>query len=212
MTPRERIRTTDLIKTTAFLAGLAPLAWLSACALSGGLGANPVETITHFTGDWTLRLLLLTLTASPLRGISGWQWPLQLRRMLGLYTFFYACLHATTYFVLDLELDLGGLAEDVAKRPYITVGFTAFVLLIPLAATSTRRMIKRLGRNWQRLHRAVYAIGVLGVLHYLWLVKADLREPLVYATLLLLLLGWRVYRRVLIPRLNAAARARAASA
>ncbi len=193
------------LRPLAFTLGLLPLAALLYAGFAGELGANPVETVTHRTGDWALRLLLLTLACTPLRGLSGWAWPLQLRRMLGLYAFFYASLHALTYFVLDLELDLGGLWDDIAERPYITVGFSAFVLLVPLAATSTRRMMKRLGRHWQRLHRAVYAIGVLAVLHFLWLVKADLREPLIYAAVLAVLLGYRVWKRLRLPARRIAA-------
>ncbi|HXH02257.1 MAG TPA: protein-methionine-sulfoxide reductase heme-binding subunit MsrQ [Candidatus Competibacteraceae bacterium] len=181
-------------KPAVFCAALLPLAGLIHAALGPGLGANPVETITRFTGDWTLRFLLLTLALTPLRLLAGWSWPLHYRRMLGLFTFFYAALHFATYLLLDLTLDWGALAEDIAKRPYITVGFSAFVLLVPLAVTSTNGWMRRLGRNWKRLHRLVYPLAVLGVLHFLWLVKADVREPLLYATLLALLLGVRLVK------------------
>jgi len=172
--------------------GLAPLAVLAAGALRGELGANPVETVTHVTGEWTLRLLLATLAVTPLRRLLGRPGLAPYRRTLGLLAFTYACLHFSTYLALDLTFDLGALAEDVAKRPYVTVGFTAFCLLVPLAATSTRAMIRRLGRRWVTLHRLVYVAAVLGVVHFLWLVKADLREPLVYATVLATLLGLRM--------------------
>jgi sulfoxide reductase heme-binding subunit YedZ len=187
--PEGRVR---LVKVALFLAALAPFGWLLRQALAGDLGANPVETLVHFTGVWTLRLLLLTLAVTPLRRVTGWGWLLRLRRMLGLFVFFYASLHLTAYLVLDQALDWGEIVADIAMRPYITVGFAAFLLLVPLAVTSTRGWVRRLGRRWQRLHRAVYAIGILGVLHFLWLVKADLREPLIYGAILAVLLAWRL--------------------
>lgn len=160
------------------------------------LGANPIEAITRASGDWTLRFLLITLAVTPLRRLSGLNWLLRLRRMLGLFAFFYASLHFTTYLWLDQFFDLQAIAKDVLKRPFITVGFAAFVLLIPLAATSTNAAIRRLGgRRWQALHRSVYAIAILGVVHYWWLVKADIREPLMYAAILALLLGLRAWWR-----------------
>jgi len=177
-------------KPILLILGLLPLAalfWLD-------LGANPVETLTHHTGVWGLRFLLLTLTITPLRRLSGWNWLLRYRRMLGLFAFFYALLHFAIYLVFDQFFDPTAIARDVLKRPYITVGFLAFVLLLPLAATSTNAMIRRLGaRRWQRLHRLVYAIGLLVILHYLWLVKADLSRPLAYAAVLVLLLGYRLW-------------------
>jgi sulfoxide reductase heme-binding subunit YedZ len=172
---------------------LVPLAALVVGALRGELGANPVETVTHVTGEWTLRLLLLTLAVTPLRRILGRAGLAPYRRTLGLLAFTYACLHLSTYVALDLGFDLGAVAEDVAKRPYITVGFTAFCLLVPLAATSTRAMVRRLGRRWITLHRLVYVAATLGVIHFLWLVKADLREPLIYAGVLALLLALRAW-------------------
>lgn len=177
-------------KPLLFILCLLPLAalfWLD-------WGANPVETLTHHTGRWTLRLLLLTLAVTPLRRLSGWNWLLRYRRMLGLFAFFYALLHFGVYLVFDHFFDLHAIAEDVVKRPYITVGLAALLLLLPLAATSTNGMIRRLGgRRWRRLHRLVYAIGLLAVLHYLWLVKADLEKPLIYAAILGVLLSYRLW-------------------
>jgi len=188
-------RLKGLLKPAVFALCLVPLALLVLDALAGDLGANPIETITHATGDWTLRLLLATLAVTPLRHLSGWSWPLRLRRMLGLFTFFYAVLHLLTYVWFDKFFMWGEMAHDIVKRPFITVGMAAFVLLLPLAATSTNAMVRRLGRRWKPLHRAVYAIAILGVLHYLWLVKADIRQPLLYASLFAALLGFRLWRR-----------------
>ena len=189
MTPR-RIA---LVKSGVFAAALVPLAALVFNGATGGLGANPVEAITHTTGEWTLRLLLATLALTPLRHLTGRAWLIRLRRMVGLFAFFYLVLHFATYAVLDASLDLAYVVEDVADRLYITVGFAAFVMLAPLAATSTNAMVRRLGPlRWRRLHRLVYAAGVCGVLHYLWLVKADLREPLIYAGILTALLAARL--------------------
>lgn len=183
-------------KPPVFVACLVPFLALLWDMVTQDLGANPVEYLTHRTGDWTLRFLLLTLAATPLRRLTGWSWPVRLRRMLGLFAFFYACLHFLVYAVLDLGLDVAFVAEDILERPYITVGFSAFVMLLPLAATSTNRMMRRLGRRWKTLHRLVYIIAALGVLHFAWSVKADLREPLVYAAILALLLGMRVWHVV----------------
>jgi len=185
VTPDRLVR---LSKPLIFALCLVPLALLVTRAVTDGLGANPVEAITHTTGDWTLRLLLATLAMTPLKRLVGQPWPIRFRRMLGLFAFFYACLHLLTYAWIDQGLDWQAVLEDVAKRPYIAFGFAAFVLLVPLALTSTRAMMRRLGRRWQTLHRAIYAVGILGVLHYLWLVKADLREPLIYALVLAVLL------------------------
>jgi len=181
-------------KPLVFCVSLLPLVWLCWLAWQDRLGANPVETLSHRTGDWSLRFLLLTLAVTPLRRLSGWNWLLKFRRMLGLFAFFYVCLHLGVYLIFDQFFDPSAILEDIAKRPYITVGFAGFLLLIPLAATSTNGMIKRLGRNWQRLHRLVYLIGMLGVVHYWWLVKADISEPLLYAGLLTMLLGYRAWR------------------
>jgi len=173
------------VKAVAFALCLIPLVHLGWLGLRGQLGANPIEYITHSTGWWTLAFLLLTLTITPARRLTNWNWLLKLRRMLGLYAFFYVCLHFTTYLWLDQFFDWKSIVKDIGKRPFITVGFAAFLLLIPLASTSTHAMVRRLGaRRWQRLHRAVYAIGVLGVLHFWWLVKKDIREPLIFGALL----------------------------
>ncbi len=187
-------------KPLVFLLCLLPFTLLLVDLINDDLGANPVEKISHRTGDWTLRLLLLTLSMTPLRQLTGWKAPLRIRRMLGLFTFFYATLHFLTYLVFDQFFDWQEIYRDILKRPYITLGFSAYVLLVPLAATSTNGMIKRLGRRWRQLHQMVYVVATLGVLHYLWLVKKDLREPLVYAVLWLLLLLWRVwYKRSAAP-------------
>jgi sulfoxide reductase heme-binding subunit YedZ len=184
------------IKAAAFVACLVPLALLAWRGATGGLGANPIEYITHATGWWTLTFLLITLSVTPLRRLTGLNWLLRLRRMLGLYAFFYAALHFTTYIWLDQFFDPASIVKDIAKRPFITIGFSAFVLLLPLAATSTNAMVRRLGATrWQRLHRLVYAIAVLGVLHFWWLVKKDVTEPVVFAALLALLLGARLVWR-----------------
>lgn len=161
--------------------------------MTNSLGANPIEVITRSTGKWTLVFLLITLGVSPLRKISRLQWLIKFRRMLGLFAFFYVCLHFTTYIWLDQFFDIMEMSKDVIKRPFITVGFSSFVLLVPLALTSTRRMIQRLGgRRWQQLHRLIYFSAIGGVVHFLWLVKADLQRPLIYGAILMLLLGFRL--------------------
>ena len=194
-----------LTKFAIFFAALAPLARLGWKALHDGLGANPIEVITHSTGDWTLILILTTLAITPLRRITRQYWLIGLRRMIGLFAFFYGSLHFTTYIWLDKFFDLHEMLKDIAKRPFITVGFSAFVLLIPLAITSTTGWIRRLGgKNWQRLHRLIYLTGILGVIHYIWLVKADLRKPLEYAFVLGLLLLYRVVVWAVELRRNAA--------
>ncbi|MCQ9379616.1 sulfite oxidase heme-binding subunit YedZ [Methyloversatilis sp. XJ19-49] len=171
-----------------------PLLWLAFGAGTDRLGANPIEYITRATGDWTLRLLLVTLAVTPLRQITGWHWLVRLRRMLGLYAFFYASLHLLTYLWLDQFFDFEGIVKDIIKRPFITIGFGAFLLLLPLAVTSTNGMVRRLGgRAWQRLHKLVYVVGVLGVAHYWWLVKKDLTEPILYACILATLFGVRLW-------------------
>ena len=181
------------IKPILFTVCLVPFIALVIGAVNNTLGTNPVETMTHETGEWTLRFLLLTLMITPLRRLSGKSWVIKLRRMLGLYAFFYACLHFITYIWFDQYFDWMEVVRDIPKRPFITVGFTAFVLLIPLAVTSNNKMMRRLKKNWVKLHKLVYVIAVLGVLHFLWLVKADTLEPLIYASILLLLLGYRAY-------------------
>ncbi|MCP5157520.1 MAG: sulfoxide reductase heme-binding subunit YedZ [Ectothiorhodospiraceae bacterium] len=190
MSPAARVRA---LKLTTFAAAGAPLVALTAAALGGGLGANPVETITHETGEWGLRLLLATLAVTPLRRLTGWQLLGRVRRMLGLWSFFYVGVHFATYAVLDAGLDLGFIVEDIVKRPYITVGFATLVMLVPLAVTSTDGAVRRLGgRRWRALHRLAYLAGVGGVVHFLWLVKADLLEPLVYLVVLTGLLAARI--------------------
>ena len=181
-----------LTKFVIFLAALVPLERLGWKALHHGLGANPIEVITHSTGDWTLILILATLTITPLRRLTRQYWLIGVRRMIGLFAFFYGTLHFLTYIWLDKFFDVHDILKDIAKRPFITVGFSAFVLLIPLAITSTAGWIRRLGgKSWQRLHRLIYATGILAVVHYIWLVKADLRKPLEYAFALGVLLLYR---------------------
>ncbi|MSQ58172.1 MAG: sulfoxide reductase heme-binding subunit YedZ [Betaproteobacteria bacterium] len=182
------------IKAAVFLAALVPLARLAWLAWHGGLGANPIEYITRSTGWWTLSFLLITLSVTPLRRWTGWNWLIKLRRTLGLHAFFYGLLHFTTYVWLDQLFSWMDIAKDVVKRPFITVGFSAFVLLIPLAITSTNAMVRRLGwRRWQMLHRLVYVIATLGAVHFWWLVKKDIREPLVFAAILASLLLARAW-------------------
>lgn len=171
---------------------LLPLVRLIAFGINGALGANPIEFITRSTGTWTLVGLMVTLAVTPLRQLTGYAPLIRYRRMLGLFAFFYASLHFTTYIWLDQFFDPAAIVRDIIKRPFITVGFIAFVLLIPLAATSTHAMIRRLGRRWKPLHRMVYVIALLGVIHYLWLVKKDMTEPLIYGAVLLLLLLLRL--------------------
>ena len=183
-----------LLKRALFAICLAPLAWLVWDALHDALGTDPVAQLEHRSGDWALRLLLVTLAITPLRRFTGWADLVRFRRMLGLFAFFYACVHLTIYVVIDLGGYWSQLFADIVKRPYITVGFTAWLLLVPLAITSTRGMMRRLGRNWQRLHRLVYVIALLAVLHFLWLVKADHREPLIYLSILAVLMLARMHR------------------
>lgn len=183
----------EWLKNAVIALGLVPLAQLTARAFGyGDLGANPVQAVQHTLGITALNLLLLTLTITPLRRLTGMNWLLRLRRSLGLLAFFYALLHFLSYAALDLRFDWPRLAADVVERPWITVGFIAVVMLVPLAVTSTNAMQRRLGRRWTTLHRSVYAIAALGVLHFFWQVKLDTREPLVYATILAVLLGYRV--------------------
>jgi len=181
------------LKVAVFLACLVPLGLLGWDAYMQTLGANPIEKITHTTGDWTLRFLLITLSITPARKLLGMPALIKFRRMLGLYAFFYGSLHFLTYIWLDKFFNLHEMLADVAKRKFITVGFTAFVLLIPLAVTSTAGWIRRLGgKRWQLLHRLIYITAICGVIHYLWLVKADIRKPLEYAAILTVLLSYRV--------------------
>jgi methionine sulfoxide reductase heme-binding subunit len=182
------------LKPGVFVACLAPLVTLAWNAATDNLGANPIDAITDQTGIWALRFLLITLAVTPVRRLTGWNRMIQLRRMLGLFAFFYGALHFVTYVWLDQFFLVEEILADVVRRPFITVGFLSFVLLIPLTVTSTTKMIKRLGGKWwQRLHRLVYGIAVGGVVHYLWLVKADVQPPLMYGGVLAILLGYRVW-------------------
>lgn len=187
-----RRRSTVLIKTAIWIAALAPAAWLGARAYAGDLGANPIEEITHQTGWWALVLLMVTLTITPLRRLTGWHRIVRFRRLIGLFAFFYGTLHFLTYLVLDQFFAWGYIVEDIMERPFITVGFAAWLILLALACTSTTGWIRRLGKNWQRLHRLVYAAAALGSLHFLWKVKADTREPLVFLAILAVLLSLRL--------------------
>lgn len=185
---RARVR---LLRVLAWSLGLAPLALLVHRAWSADLGADPIELLTHRTGWWALALLLVTLAVTPLRRLTGVNELVKIRRPLGLFSFFYATLHLLVYFVLDQGLAFGYLLEDILERPFITIGFVTWLLLLPLAVTSTRGWIRRLGRGWTRLHRLAYVAAALGVAHFAWGVKADLREPMVFALILLLLLAVR---------------------
>lgn len=178
-------------KPVLFLLCTLPFFVLVYNGFTNNLTANPIKEITHFTGEWALRFLLITLSITPLRKITRKNALIRFRRMLGLFTFFYACLHFSTYLVLDQFFDWNEIVLDVAKRPYITVGFSAFVLLIPLAVTSTDKMAQRLGNNWRRLHSLIYPIAILVIFHYLWLVKADILPPVIYGLILCLLLVLR---------------------
>jgi sulfoxide reductase heme-binding subunit YedZ len=181
-------------KVVVFALSLAPFLWIGWKTYRGELTANPVEFYQHQTGDWTLRFLVFTLCITPLRRIFNLPELIRFRRMLGLFAFFYVSLHFLTYLGPDQSFSFSGMLKDVAKRPFITVGFAAFLLLIPLALTSTAGWIRRLGgKRWQMLHRAVYASAVLGVIHYYWLVKSDIRKPLFYGALVAILLAWRLW-------------------
>jgi len=181
------------LKPVMFLACLAPLATLAWRGFHSGLGANPIEFITHSTGDWTLIFLLVTLSITPLRKLTQQYWLVNFRRMLGLYAFFYGTLHLMTYVWLDKFFDVHEMLKDIAKRRFITAGMTAFVLMIPLAVTSTKWAIRKLGgRRWQLLHRLIYFSAAAGVIHYIWLVKADLKKPLEYAAILAVLIAYRL--------------------
>ncbi len=184
-------------KPVVFLLCAIPLLSMAAGAFEWGgfsLGANPIETLLHKCGEWGLNFLFITLMVSPLRWVTGWVWVMRFRRMLGLFGFFYIALHFIVYFWLDQSLSLDAVIEDVIERPYITVGFAGLLGLLPLAATSTRAMMRRLGRNWQKLHRLIYPIAILGVWHFWWQVKQDITEPLIYAAVLAGLLGARWWR------------------
>ncbi|MHB8447799.1 MAG: protein-methionine-sulfoxide reductase heme-binding subunit MsrQ [Rudaea sp.] len=189
---RDRIA---MAKPLVFALCLLPFAHLVWDAAHGTLGPDPVAQLEHRSGDWALRLMLATLAVTPLRRLSGWHKAIRFRRMFGLFAFFYASVHLTIYLVIDLGGFWSQLLGEIVKRPYITVGFAAWLLLIPLALTSTQRMMRRLGRHWQLLHRLVYPIALLGVLHYFWLVKADHREPALYLAIWIALMLVRLPRR-----------------
>ena len=188
------MRGARLLKPQTFALAIAPLAYLALGAIQSTLGANPIETITRSTGSWTLRFMLLTLAVTPIRRLSGWNAIVSVRRMLGLFAFFYASLHLVTYVWLDQFFDWTAIVKDVSKRPFITAGFSAYMLLVPLALTSTAGMIRRLGgRRWRRLHRLAYASAAIGIVHYWWLVKLDTRPPRNYAIVLAALLLVRLF-------------------
>lgn len=182
-----------ILRLTIFAAALVPAAALVYWLFTGDLTANPIDFITDWTGTTALVLLLLSLTVTPLRRLSGRNEVIRLRRILGLFAFFYACLHLSTWVVLDWFFDVASMAADVVKRPFITLGMTTFALLLPLAVTSTAGMIRRLGKRWQLLHRLIYVAAVTAVIHFWWVVKADFREPRLYAVALAALLGFRAW-------------------
>lgn len=202
-------RAVAILKAIVFVVALAPVARL-AWALAfdpDALGANPAEFITRSTGDWTLRFLLITLAVTPLRKLFGWHWLAGFRRMLGLYAFFYGAVHLASFVSFDHVFELAEILKDIVKRPFITVGFLSLVLMLPLAITSTDRMVRRLGATrWLALHRLVYVIAPLGVLHFWWMVKADVTEPALYAVIVACLLGYRVVAKVKDSRRRAARR------
>ena len=185
------------IKVIVFLLCLIPLARLGWGIWNDTLGANPIEFVIRALGDWALRFVLITLAVTPLRKLTGWTWLMSLRRMLGLYAFFYATLHLSTYIWVDQFFDWIAIAKDIVKRPFITVGMLTYTLLVPLAITSNNAMIRRMGgKRWQFLHRAIYIIGALGVLHFWWMVKLDITQPTIYAGALAILLGSRMLIKI----------------
>ena len=186
-----------VIKPALFLVCALPLLSLVVAAFGIGgasLGANPVEKIQDTFGEWGLRLLVITLAVTPIRDWFNLPWLVQLRRMLGLYAFFYVLMHFLTWLILDQGLYWSGILKDIGERPFITIGFAALLMLVPLAVTSTNKMMRRLGKRWKKLHRLVYVIGLFGVWHYYWQVKADVTEPLIYLAIVLVLLGWRAWK------------------
>jgi len=185
-----------LLKPAVFAACLLPAAWYAWAAVTDGLGANPIEALNRGLGDWALRFLLLALAVTPLRQLTGWNGFARFRRMIGLFAFFYVALHLSNYVVLDHFFAWTVIWEDILKRTYITVGMFGVLLLLPLAVTSTKGWIRRLGKRWQTLHRAAYVAGIAGVVHFYMMVKADVREPLIYGAILAVLLGWRVVTAV----------------
>lgn len=172
----------------------AVLVFTDAFGITGGLGVNAVEDIQDRFGNWGLRFIMITLSVTPFRQLSGWNWLMRFRRMLGLFAFFYVLMHFLTWLILDQDLLMSAIAEDIGERPFITIGFAAFLLLIAMAATSTNGIRRRMGKRWQQLHNSIYVIGILGVVHYWWQVKLDIREPAIYAAILAGLLGYRLHR------------------
>ena len=192
------------LKISIFVASLLPAVWLTYALLTNQLGANPIEAITRETGLWALRFLWLTLLITPLRWLTGWNSIATLRRMVGLYVCFYATLHMLLYLWLDQFFDINDIIKDIIKRPFITIGFFTFTALIPLAITSNNKMVKRLGgKRWKKLHRLTYFIAIASSVHFYMLVKQDKTEPLFYIALLVILLGVRIYRAYLRPRMSA---------
>lgn len=187
----------SLLKSGLFLLALLPVAWLSRLAFQNNLGDEPIEFVQRWTGSWTLNFLLLTLCITPLRAITQWHWLTRLRRMLGLFTFFYATLHFLSFIGFDHDFAVDAIARDVLKRPFVSIGFAAFLLMLPLALTSNAYAIRQLGgRRWQELHRNIYLIAILGILHYFWLSKLEqIFWPIAYAILLGNLLAWRIKER-----------------
>ena len=181
------------LKLAVFILCLIPLGQLAYGAYTGDLGVNPIETITRFTGSWALIFLLASLAVTPLRRMTGWNELIKLRRMIGLFAFFYASLHFSTFIVLDHFFDFRAIGNDIIKRPYVTAGFISFVIMVPLALTSSAAMIRRLGKRWQQLHRWVYLAAIAAVIHFYWLVKADISRPAQYGAVLALLLGYRLF-------------------
>ena len=204
-----RSATDRLLKPLVFLGALSPLLWLAGRAVRGGLGPDPVAEVLNRLGLYALVLLLCSLACTPLQLVSGWKWPLRVRRMLGLFAFFYASVHLSTYVGIDQGLDLGSIGKDIVKRRFVTVGFAAWCCLLPLAVTSTQGWVKRLGfRRWKALHRLAYLAGVLAIFHFAWRFKTALLEPLLAGTVLFLLLALRLIgRRSAVGRLGAKARA-----
>jgi sulfoxide reductase heme-binding subunit YedZ len=193
----------QLFKAFVFLLCLVPFLRLFVLAVQDDLSANPVEFVERATGFWTLFILLLTLSLTPFRLLTGIAWPIQLRRMIGLFMYFYACLHITTYLWLDHSFLWSDISHDILKHPYVLLGFSAFLLTTSLAITSNNFMIRKLGRRWKKLHRLVYVIGILGIVHFWWLVKKDIREPLLFGCILLALLAIRIYFSYIRPKRNA---------
>lgn len=192
------------LRVLLFVLALLPLARLFWLGFNDGLTANPIEFIERSTGTWALICLLAALALTPLRLVTGIVWPIQLRRMAGLFMFFYACLHFATYLWLDHWFDWGEIGSHIIEHPYVLVGFAAFVLSIPLALTSSNAMMRRLGKRWKQLHQTVYLIAILAILHFWWLVKKDIREPLMYALILMVLFAVRFhYRRTGVKRTQA---------